>query len=309
MKDLNFFFKKILLFIPFLIITYSIFIIISVNLPFKLLESNINYERGSYGHLYSRVNEIRDYKNIDILFLGSSRAYRGFDTRIFKNHGLKTFNLGSSGQTFIQTNVLLKRYLKQLNPKTIILEVSPLNFSLDGVESSLDLISNDENDILTLKKLIKWDNIKTINTAIYGFYNDKIIKSNYIEKRKKESDFYISGGFVEKELAFYKEEKKFEKQKITLNNNQLKEFRECIDIINANKIELKLVQAPITKSRYNSYLGIREFDKLMSSYSDYYNFNNLLQLNDSLHFYDSDHLNQNGVALFNKKLITLLSLK
>jgi hypothetical protein len=45
----------------------------------------------------------------------------------------------------------------------------------------------------------------------------------------------------------------------------------------------------------------------MSSYSTYYNFNEKMTLNDSLHFYDANHLNQNGVELFNEKLIELLN--
>ena len=36
------------------------------------------------------------------------------------------------------------------------------------------------------------------------------------------------------------------------------------------------------------------------------NTDELISLNDSLHFYDSDHLNQNGVVIFNKKLIEVL---
>lgn len=308
MKDLNKILKSIAIFIPFSILIYSIFIIISINLPFKLLKSNINYERGSYGHLYSRVNEIKNYNNIDILFLGSSRTYRGFDTRNFEKNGLKCFNLGSSGQTFIQTNVLLQRYLKQLNPKIIICEISPLNFSSDGVESSIDLMSNDKNDFLTVSHLIKWDNIKTINTAIYSFYSDYILKNDYIETPKKETDLYINGGFVEKELSFYTSKETFTNKKIELEDSQVSAFKNCLDIINAKNIDLYLVQAPITNSRYKSYIEINKFDQKMKEYGKYYNFNNLIKLNDSIHFYDSDHLNQNGVNFFNAKLIDLLNL-
>lgn len=45
----------------------------------------------------------------------------------------------------------------------------------------------------------------------------------------------------------------------------------------------------------------------MSKYSSYYNFNERLILNDSLHFYDSNHLNQNGVELFNEELIKMVN--
>ena len=44
----------------------------------------------------------------------------------------------------------------------------------------------------------------------------------------------------------------------------------------------------------------------MQDYSRYYNFNNLISLDDSLHFYDPHHLNQLGVETFNTNLIDLL---
>ena len=43
----------------------------------------------------------------------------------------------------------------------------------------------------------------------------------------------------------------------------------------------------------------------MSS-AEYYNFNNIMEVDDSLHFYDAHHLNQDGVELFNEKLIELV---
>ena len=46
----------------------------------------------------------------------------------------------------------------------------------------------------------------------------------------------------------------------------------------------------------------------MSTYSKFYNFNEIIDLNDSLHFFDSHHLNQNGVKIFNNKLIELLDI-
>ena len=50
-------------------------------------ESNINYRIGSSGHMYSRLLEVKSYGRVDLLFLGSSHTYRGFDTRIFSKYG------------------------------------------------------------------------------------------------------------------------------------------------------------------------------------------------------------------------------
>jgi hypothetical protein len=44
----------------------------------------------------------------------------------------------------------------------------------------------------------------------------------------------------------------------------------------------------------------------MRTYGVYYNFNELLELEDELHFYDEDHLNQSGVEIFSAKLIEIL---
>lgn len=47
-------------------------------------------------------------------------------------------------------------------------------------------------------------------------------------------------------------------------------------------------------------------DSLFQSYGKYYNFNEFIQMDDSLHFYDVDHLNQGGVNIFNEKLLDIL---
>jgi hypothetical protein len=127
--------------------------------------------------MYTRISDLKKYKNVDILFLGSSRAYRVFDTRIYAKQGYYSFNLGSSSQTPIQTKLLMKRYLKQLNPKLIVYAVDPNAFS-DGVESAMDIIANDKNDRESLKMLAKINHLKVFNTLIYGYYKDYIHKIN-----------------------------------------------------------------------------------------------------------------------------------
>ncbi|MCF8255861.1 MAG: hypothetical protein K9J84_14885 [Bacteroidia bacterium] len=293
----------------FLLFT-SVFYIVCLNLWGRyspsLFKPNINYRIGSYGHLYSRLAEIKDYGEIDILFLGSSHAYRGFDTRIFLENGYKTFNLGSSAQTPAQTKVLLNRYLDDLNPKILIYEVYPETFTIDGVESSLDLIANDINDLHSLKMAYEMNKIKTYKTILYGFSRDFLgLNKSFIEKKIKGNDKYVSGGFVEKELSFY-QPTEFEEKEISLRDYQLESFSEIVQILNDKDIELILVFAPIPKVNYDCYINTNHFASVMKRFSNYLNFNELIYLNDSLHFYDSHHLNQNGVGVFNKKLIELL---
>jgi hypothetical protein len=259
--------------------------------------------------MHSRLSEVKKYGKVDILFLGSSHAYRGFDTRVFLENGYKSFNLGSSAQTPAQTKVLLKRYLDSLNPELIIYEVYPETFTSDGFESSLDLIANDINDLHSFGMALKINNIKTYNTLVYGFSHDLLgLNSSFSETTKKGNDKYVSGGYVEKELDFY-QRSEFVNKEIYIRDYQLESFLEIVQMIKNRNIELILVYAPIPKVNYDSYRNNTYFDSIMNSYSEYYNFNEIIDLNDTQHFYDSHHLNQNGVEIFNKKLVKLLNKK
>ncbi|MBN1251309.1 MAG: hypothetical protein JXA16_04175, partial [Bacteroidales bacterium] len=293
--------KKFITSLLLFVIFFSIFYICALFLP-SIFKPNLNYRLGAYGHMYTRLSEVKNVTNLDILFLGSSKSYRGIDTRIFKKNGFNTFNLGSSSQTPIQTKVLLKRYLTKLKPKLIIYEVYPLTFSIDGVESALDIISNEKNNFNSIKMAFELNHIVVYNTLLYSMIRNALnLNSSYIEPIKKGDDKYISGGFVEKEIKFFKHVE-YPMKNWTFNETQFSEFNEIVDFINKQGIQLILVNAPVTPSLNNSYINNSDFDSIMSNYSKYYNFNKILNLNDSLYFYDSNHLNQYGVKLFNEKL-------
>lgn len=303
MKDIKRFIISLSLFLPFLSLVYFLFVIIGANAPSSYLKPNIHYYVGSYGHIYSRIKDIKNYNNIDLLFLGSSHAYRGFDTRIFEQSGLSSFNLGSSSQTPIQTEVLLYRYLDSLAPRSIIIEVSPTLFMSDGIESSLDIMANDKLDKYLVTKLIKWDNAKMVNSFIYAC-SQNLTNSNYQEAVVKGNDIYIPGGFVEKKLSYYKPENQDE-QTLNLKPSQVEAFNRIIKLLKQKDIPFLLIQAPISKSLYKSYSNIQPFDSLMNKQGRYYNYNKNSTFIDTIHFFDSHHLNQNGVKLFNQNVIEI----
>jgi len=302
-KEIKEFIKSLFAFIPFAFGIYVVLVCLWGDWAPDFLKKNLNYRVGSYGHMFTRIAEVKQTKDVDLLFLGSSHTYRGFDTRIFKQAGYNAFNLGSSSQTPIQTKILLERYLTTLNPDTVIYEVYPGTFSSDGVESSLDLIANDNNDLATLKMAFKINHIKTYNTLIYGFYRDIFNKNaSFSEPTAKDGDQYVSGGYVEKNMSYYKPATPVP-NKWRLETQQLRIFEDILDLLKAKNIPVILVQAPVTASEYAAYANNDEVDKILSSYGVYYNFNGLPALNDSLHFYDAHHLNQAGVEIFNRELI------
>ena len=304
------FIKSITIFLVFSSAFYLLLVILVGSFLPNPFTKNLKYRIGSPGYMFTRLQEVSHINNVDILFLGSSHTYRSFDTRFFKKAGYKTFNLGSSAQTPIQTAFLLTKYLDLLNPKVVIFEVNPIVFSLDGIESSLDVVSNDDNDFKTVKFALKQKHLKVFNTLLYTLYREIVYKekSTYKENNIKYNDSYIEGGFVLKKLLYYKP-KKLDKYSWSFNEKQVESFNTIIELLKERGVKLILVQAPVTKSLYNSYSSTQDFDKEMQKKGTYYNFNKIIQLNDSLHFYDSDHLNQLGVEIFDTKMLHIINQK
>jgi hypothetical protein len=267
------------------------------------LNNNLIYKQRG-GHLHSRLAELNKHQNVDVLFLGSSHAYRGFDTRIFKERGIPSFNLGSSSQAPVQSLMLLKKHIDNLQPKKIIFEVCPQSLSSDGIESALDIISNGKIDFQSIKMAIDLNHIKVYNTLIYSGIRQLLnFDQDFVEEKHIGKDIYISGGYVQRDDVQFKYKRPIEKN---INPEQMAAFKELVSWVKSKDIDLILVQAPVTTTEYNSYADNAGFDKLMQDYSSYYNFNTLITLEDSLNFYDPHHLNQLGVEIFNNELIDLL---
>lgn len=297
-KQFTYFFKRLAAFSVFSIVLYIILLYVGGEFLPRRFKQNIIYITT---HNYLRLKEVKETTDVDLLFLGSSHAYRGFDTRIFKKAGYDVFNLGSSAQTPTQTLVLLKRYLDQLNPKLVVLEVFPNVFTIDGVESTLDLIANDNNDLNSLELVMHQKNMKVFNTYIYAL--EKSIMG-YVPDFKLGS--YHKGGYVSQANLRYNTRARPDNSMLILKEKQLKKFEEILEMLKKKKINYVLVQAPITSQMYHSFTNIDEFNEKMSGYGNYYNFNSKLKLNDTLDFYDTHHLNQNGVIIFNTAFLELL---
>ena len=307
---MNNFIKKIILFICFLSLFYSGCILLWGLIFPRDITKNLSYLLGAYGHLNRRIQELKAFGDVDVLFLGSSHTYRGFDPRIFAKHGIKSFNLGSSSQSPLQTEILLKRYLNLLNPKLVVYEVYPRGLTIDGIESALDLISNDKIDNLALKMALDLNHIIVYNTLIFCVMRDLLnLDSDYIEPIRKGRDTYIRGGFVEKRISSFKNKRKYPKKRWKVVQYQKKAFQRILEKLEKRKINVILVQAPITKKFYDSYSNNSEFDSYFKSLGVYFNFNKILKLPGARYFYDHHHLNQDGVEIFNKSLLKIFHSK
>jgi hypothetical protein len=271
---------------------------------------NLSYRQGG-GHALTRLQEAERTHNIDILFLGSSHTYRGFDPRIFSDHGYSTFNLGTSSQTPIQTEMLLDEYLLQFSPKIVVFEAYPVILAMDGVESSLSIIANSSNGIPSCMLAIESKNVRVLNTLIFALYKQFFFSA---DKNKEDArirnDIYVKGGYVERpaDVTHSVPLSTFVDQRIDIQSSQTKALINIINKVEASGARMVLVQSPVKKAYYESFLNMKQYSATLASYAEYYDFNLLIDLDDNSHYFDHHHLNQIGVNLFNEKLIEVLNL-
>lgn len=287
--------------------------------------SNISYLQGNYGHQGLRIMDIANHADVDVLFLGSSHAYRTFDTRFFQSKGIKCFNLGSSNQTPLQTLSLLRDWLGVLNPQLVVFEVHPDVFALRGSESGVDLVSNAPVSLNSYSMALRTRSLKVVNTATYGltklltdkesrkFLEDSVISVGvgYGKNGQVMADFsYVNGGFVEVSPLFFDGEEKADYRK-EINPVQKRAMKQCMRLLHRNGVSVVLVESPSSEIYFSHQVNHDEFVSFVEQLpykQDFlnYNDNKLIRgiLHDTVHFSDEDHLNQQGVLIFDSLLWT-----
>lgn len=261
---------------------------------------------GGTDHLCTRVREIPQYHNVDILFLGSSHSYRTFDTRFYRAHGYNCFNLGSSNQTPIQTRVLLEAYLDSLHPKQVVMEVHPDILNQDGIESAVDLLTNVPLTKEMTHMAWKTGNMKAINTWLYAIFSQKLSRrfDSFVEDSIINHAAYVPGGFVEVDTVVF-ERKRYPKRPITIRPEQMEALKSCIEMFKDRNIPYMLVQVQDAEQLRSSFTNEDWFAQQMSALGPFHY--EVLPMDDTVHFYNSNHLSQSGIEMFNEYFIKILS--
>ncbi len=295
------FFRKIILFAPLSFLFYSLMILVVGEFGNNMWKKNLVNSGLSYNYTINRLEEAENIEDIDILFLGSSHTLRGLDVRIFQTHGLKTFNLGTISQPPTETIKLLHRYIDRMDPDKIIIDTCPDIFMSDGLGSEIDILINSPISLYTILRALDINQLKLYNTLIWRGWQQAFSLESRLPQPN--TSRYVPGGYLERVLRFNNDSKDLSSRRWNPKEAQLRALKEIIELCKVKKIELLLVYIPVAPSYYNTQLDLPYFDSLMSSQGTYHNYNNYLDLNDSIQFEDNTHLNQLGVEIFNQALI------
>ena len=269
---------------------------------------NFKYPVNGNGHMHSRFIDFKELKEADIVFMGASTCYRHYDVRVFEEAGYKVFNFGSSGQSPIQTFDIYQEYVGALQPKLIIFDVNPQTFCVDGIESQLDILANTETNSSNLNSTLSINHTWTYNAFYFSLMTSYLGPDKEKEPTSKYDDTYINNGFVETNKTENSRSSAGANKTLLPKEIQINSFLSLISAFNKDKQDFILVQSPVTKMEYATIQNASEIDFELEKHGEYYNFNNILDLNDKTDFMDLRHMNSSGATKFSKKILELINL-
>lgn len=271
---------------------------------------------GGAGFTFQRFQDIESYRNIDILFAGSSHSYRTFDPRVYEAAGFSAFNMGSSGQTPLNSYYLIRRYFPQLKPKLVVIEVYYDLYHRDGLESFYDLVANTPWSLQVAQMGLAIRSWHSINEIAAKWLHNWLGMNEMIAQQPQEGERYIAGGYVEYvELRDpdYRPPTAPIAEKLQVSATQLHYLEQIIEFVQTQGARVLLVmqpEPPATLAQVANYDEITgHFHRIAVRHgAEFIDFNRRPAfLQAEMHYYDREYLNRRGAQLFNETLATWIA--
>jgi hypothetical protein len=238
--------------------------------------------------------------SVDYLFLGSSHCYRGLDPDLFKEQGIKSFNLGSSSQTPLNSYSILEKTIGKT--QNVILEVYPVTFSISANESFVDLFRCLPDYVFLLKQAVRIHEFLP-----FQFLLMKPVVDQVVAKKKFDPCVYHAG-YVQVSDSAKNRNVVYETQKLDLEYMEIQFawLNKIAALCKKHHKPLFLVFAPIPNQlHFNHEVEYRKrlYQWIQKYELAFFDYMHMKQLRDDHHFYDDDHLNAAGVRIFNEAFI------
>lgn len=253
------------------------------------------------GNTYRKFHEYDPALHYDVITLGSSHAYRGYDPHIFREAGISLYNLGSTAQTPINSFAILKAYITKANTGLVLLDCYENAMALDGMESTADLSQNITSDAAVLRMFTAIRDPRILNM----FTIRKLMAD---EPAAYADSSYVEAGFSTKTDSAKGEIDYGLDLTFELGERQPEYLVKCIRYCQEQGIPIVLVTHPLPKAsnrpRHDAFHAVIDSVCQVTGveYLDYA-FEHGLPLNDRDHYYDHNHFNRAGVRIYNPKLI------
>lgn len=264
-----------------------------------LLNRTGDYYQLKGGIAYAKFQEFDPAARHDVIVVGSSHAYRGYDPRVFAAHGLDMFNLGTSAQTPLNTYFVLKHYVRPGSCGLVILDVYEGALVNDGLESTSELVRNMSSTPAAMDMAAALKDLRALNMVTLRLFTANDLPA-YVDST------YVAGGFAERTDSLDKALEHKAARGLDYPEDQLRYLTKCLALCKERGLPVVLVThfAPPTKDHAVHERFVQVIDSLRAPFAVPYldmAYGHNADAQD--HFYDHNHLNLAGVHLFNEALI------
>lgn len=263
-------------------------------------------EPGDRYHSLVRFREAEARGPVDVVFFGSSHAYRGFDPREFEGAGHSAQNLGSTNQTPLNSYYLAQRYLPSLAPKVVVVEVYYATLDNDGLEAFRDLAVNTGWSWPLMRMAFATRQLDAIEYGIakgMGWTPDP--------SRATQADVlgevYLPGGYVES-VGERQRLESVAPLRVELRDSQLDYLCDLTEIARSHGARVVWVSHPLPSDHRASISNAGEVRAAIEraaarAQAPYWDYGDRLSLHPLADFADFHHLSARGAATFNEALL------
>jgi hypothetical protein len=268
-----------------------------------------------------------DSESMDLVFLGSSYAYRSFDPYVFDNGlDVESFNMGSPLQKPIESYYVLKELLKTQKPTYVVYDLNwgvfnkdkyfntkvwnfdQLKFSINKLKYLVNVFDSDQYLNAALKTVRYHEYLSEYLKMLLSIEEDSFEreKDEYM-KNYKGKGFVINDEIIAKEKIDELYETIYgEPSEYTWDETQLYYFDQIAKTCENEGVELILVTAPMSPTYFKLYTEHwRDYDKISDvsnklakkwglTYFDYNLINDEELIFSDFDFADRSHLNYKG---------------
>lgn len=253
------------------------------------------------GQAWYMLHEFKKAEEYDLIIIGSSHAYRGYDIRKFNAAGYKSYNLGSSNQNIINTYVLVENLIPKGWTGRLILDIYEETLVNESIESTVNLIANVKEGALARKIAFKSRDVRCINMLTARLFTEDL--------PEYEDGSYKGSGYCSRTDKLSPDFVKPPMQKFKPSDKALEYFKKLLSLLKERNIEyvITIHPTPDTGNLANHKAFLKVVEPVINVYNaTFLNCAYQLDLSPIDHFYDETHLNQAGVDIYNAWLIDKL---
>ena len=297
------FIRKFFLFTILALFIYTalfaiLFYVRTTDIPVIFRTTQGNTYRG--GHTYVAFRQFDPKAKYDIIVLGSSHAYRGYDPAIFKKYNYNLFNLGTNSQINLVSYFIAREFIRKENCKNVIFDIYDPVFKRHSLESVSDYIQNSLSTRYVLRLMKEEKDIRTINMFTMRYFND----FNGVFNPDTAG---IKQGYVPYFTQLKSDAKRLERDNIP-DDKALIHFEELIKYLQHEGINVIMAEHPlptnftIPKAKHEQFL--ESINPILKKYNiPFYDHLYDSTMTDIQYFSNTNHLSVAGVAKYNEALL------